>query len=308
MDYTFYLFDRGGTNSHSTTNYEELVEENVFDVEYHARKCERRICLVVIFSVLIVAGFVGLAIYWGNHQAKSDDPHHNDGGTCPLNPQFPMLGGAGCANRCDDGRYSTSLNFEGEWPDQFMDRMYNISMEMEDYLIGIDKESSLLIMDYWDLSVHMTMDYFCCLSHPEIEIVDSIVSNYSWPEMEIEFESVICTDDGSHDLVRYPNGTFIEVVLYASKRSQKVVMDAVLELEEVIEEADIPIVVSRDENIGFHVTIGFVNGSSVEVPDLVDSLNRAMYWKDESILIESGPICSENLTPVDGVTYSCLTG
>lgn len=300
-----------GSKSRSTTPYEELVEEDVFDVEHHARQCERRILIVVIFSIVVIGGFATIGIYLMYHHLNNHTNSTNqDESTCPLNPQYPMSGGAGCSSQCDIGRFSSSLNYEGEWPESFMDKMKNVSIEMEEYLIGIGEESSILIMDYWDLSIHMTMDYFCCLSHPEMEIVDSIVANHSWPKMDIQFDSIICTDDGSHNLQRYPNGTFIEVVVFASVKSQEILLGVVTELEQIIyNEGEVPIVVGRDDNIPFHVTIGFVNGSRVVVPDLVDKLNEIVnWWGDETITIENGPICSENVSPVDGVNYTCLTG
>ena len=67
---------------------------------------------------------------------------------------------------------------------------------------------------------------------------------------------------------------------------------AVTEFEQMIIDAGIPIKVPRRDNIGFHVTIGFVNGNDFVVPHLVEELNEAIIWNDEFITINRGIICN----------------
>ena len=160
------------------------------------------------------------------------------------------------------------------------------------------------------------MDYFCCLTLAQLQIVNDICEHYEWPTMHIRFDQVICTQDGWHDGINYTNGTYVEIVANVTEESQIILLGAATELEQRIMDAGIPIKVPRADNIEFHVTIGFVNGTAVgSVPDLVEDLNYAVpIWEDLEIVIDpfKGHICTEKRHSIGDDDYSrnytCITG
>ena len=317
------------TTQNVRDNQYQLIEDNVRDVEYHARKhrCKRYLFLIIVLiAIAIGIGLVIFVIKEGNKSESANNGNmdsnneNKDERVCPFNPQYPMLGGPGCGIACVTDQYSASLNFEDAWPQEFLDKIDTATMEVVDIIneqLNLTN-SSIFLLDVTQ-SIHMTMDYFCCLTHDQLQKVNDIVRDYVWPRMDIRFDRAICTQDGWYMGQYYPNDTYIEIMVYATNISQEILLGAVTELEQTIMDANISIAVPRSNNIGFHVTIGFVNGSAIEaagtcVPDLVDELNKVIIWNDEEITIDAPVgqdelhICTDYKHSIGGRNYSCLTG
>eukprot|EP00483_Globobulimina_turgida_P001793 UN01795 len=296
------------SSTQTNSNY-ELIEENVTDVEWHSRQTLfKRIIFIAIIIIAIISGIIIMSYLLTYEQDKLKPNNDNNVLKCPLSPAYPQSGGAGCSKPCADNLTSASLNFEYHWSQHFMDQIHNASIEMQQYItdLGLNVTQSIFNIDERDSSVHLTLNYFCCLSHNQLEIVNNITANYVWPKMEITFQNVICFDDGSFMLNRYPNNTYIEIVVLATDSSQAILLGAVTAFEQRLQHHGIPINVPRRDNVGFHVTIGFVNGTQLIVPQLVDKLN-IIHWNDQSIIINSQRICTIKKNPINHVNYSCLT-
>lgn len=335
------------TSNNNRGNQYLLIEDNVRDTEYHLRKqkCKRYLLLIIIL-ISVIIGIALLAIVLddgklfnsdtGTASASNDNTpspitNHSlecqpfpDKRECPFNAQYPMAGGAGCSKECVTDQYSASLNFESPidsdiltmvWPQAFLDKINTATIETRDI---IDDElcltnNSIFQFDEKTSTVHMTLDYFCCLTYDQLQTVNDICEKFIWERMDIRFDHVICTQDGWHDGVFYENNTYIEIVTVVSNTSQAILLGAVTELEQQIIDAGIPIRVPRRDNIEFHVTIGFVNGTAVgSVPDLVDEINEVVTWSDLEITIDqpNGHICTQSRNPIgnDEREFSCLTG
>ena len=321
----------------------QLIEENVRDNEYHTRKYKcKRYLLLVICLIIILLGIGSLLFVLTNEgiifnsDANTDDnndsenpdfvnwnsslecqPYQTDL-VCHPNPQFPMIGGAGCGTKCATDQYCASLNFENHWPQQFLDHMRyarEVTVDIIRERLCLDNDTIFQLDGGTpNPTVHLTLDYFCCLTYEQLEKVNEICENYVWPAMDIEFDHVICTQDGWHDGVYYHNDTYVEIVTIVSNISQIILLGAVTALEQLIIDAGIPIRVPRSKNIEFHSTIGFVNGTAVgDVPALVYEINKRVNdWNELNITIDepNGHICTENRNAIgrDKREFSCLTG
>ena len=278
----------------------QLLVEHTIDYEYKSRKKRNRrmIALFLVLLCIVILGGGGVFIYY---QFYANNNNNNGDKKCMINPQFPMKGGGGCADECDPDTYSASLNFEDAWPGHFLLQMEfatNFTYHYINKVLNLSNDS-IIQMDYTQSTIHMTMDYFCCLSQDDLQIANDIAQNFSWPEMHVQFDRVICTRNGRNfNDKELSEQSIIEVVVYATNTSQDILLGEVTELEQNIKDGGVHISVPRSANIGFHVTLGFFNGDNFDVTKLVQQLNEAVTWNLTDFYTENDTICSQNRPPI----------
>ena len=231
---------------------------------------------------------------------------------CPKNnTAYPMKGGPGCAEPCPhDYNYSVTYNYymnDSIWNIPFLNNINISTYNLLDYVssLGLSKDSTVWI-DQFNETIHMTMDYFCCLNSNQIKILNQTLNNYKWPKINVSFDQVECTQDGYFKGDAYKFNEIVEIIAYADKKSQIILQEHVNVLEHILNTSGVPIKVPRSDNIGFHVTIGFVNGSAGYPTDsLITKLNDIINWANVWAVIDNGTFCNGNTT-YGNITYKCL--
>ena len=265
------------------------------------------VCLILTF-ILTVAVIITVQTLTPK---KSTQNNKNNDNCDYYHPQYPMAGGGPCAQSCADGYYSPSLaytiarNNTHAFSQSFLANIHSagqiLNSTNDPYIkpIHIDEYEGIAL-------THMTVDYFCCYNHSEIEIIDNIASNYIWPPVEVRFEKLNCTLNGNFR-DGFKENEFVELMVIVDQESQDKLFPVVTAFENEMKKHGLTVNVPRTDNVGFHVTLGVVNGSVFPVQTIMKQINEEVAWGETSFTIWNGTICFGNeFPPNSGNFYNCI--
>ena len=287
------------------TNYQIMA---TFD-KY--KKVGKRKILFHLLICLILTVAVVILIQTLSPKKNSHSDNKNIENCDYYHPQYPFSGGGACAQSCADGYYSPSLDYtiarnnSHAFSPSFLQNMHSAGQILNSTNNPYIKP--MMIDEYQGRAlIHMTVDYFCCYNHSEIEIIDNIISNYIWPPVEVRFEKLNCTLNGNFR-DGFKENELVEFMVIVDQESQNKLFPLVKEFENEMKKHGLTVNVPRSENVGFHVTLGFVNGLIFPVQSIMKQINDEIVWNETSFTIWNSTICfGGEFPPNSNNYYKCI--
>ena len=124
------------------------------------------------------------------------------------------------------------------------------------------------------LYVHTTFQYLCCVTKDELKNkVFPALDSIKWEPISLEYEKVICNQDGS-------------IILIANNHTQIAMGQLLKNFEAAIIKAGVPIVRPRAEQEIFHITIGTTN-STYPMDIALNDINKNIKVWSKPIVVNS---------------------
>eukprot|EP01083_Nonionella_stella_P027326 75239_1 len=262
-------------------------------VEHFINRRKKQIKIGLIIGAIIIMSVLIVIIVTLN--LKSERNHYVDKSEyCGYkHPQYPYNGGVACSKAClNDDYISVGWDLQARADPSAFSEQFQENYKSAANIMRTKKSSNLKMgrdLDdpiVYDLDgMHMTMDYFCCYSPAEIEIIDSITESFLWPPLELHFEKLICTKNDETDSV--------ELMILLDQPSQEKLLPVVTQFEAEMTKHELVVNVPRSDNIGFHVTLAHVDQTVFPVNSIVDQINEVVQWTGPGTIgfNQSTPIC-----------------
>mgnify|MGYP003386220447 CR=1 FL=1 len=190
-----------------------------------------------------------------------------------------VIGGADCAYDCPVNAPScTGSKYE----------LGNIHTYESDAFDTKMQTAGEILTSFGDATVtygsklHMSMNYFCCYSETDLDIIRNVLNNYTWPSVEVNFDKPVWRiDSDAVDVDHY------SIIVLIDEASQAKMSAIVTDVEDHIRAAGLDIHVPRELQEPFHATLGVVNGLSYPT---VSALNAVVDAFPSGSWTSDGPI------------------
>ena len=186
-----------------------------------------------------------------------------------MSEAFPSAGGADCPFVCEDADTMSSHGIR-----------YDLGYIKSPSAIAFDsqmKAAGEILLEYGDATVtygeglHMSLNYFCCYTDAEFDVIEDVVGKMKWPELNVTFDYPVWRIDSDYETVDH-----YSAIVMLDKPSQAAMGGLVREVENKIRERGIDIHVPRDQQEPFHSTLAVVSGKNYPCAAGINAVNEAI--------------------------------